>query len=98
MHVKDTIAEDDAQTVALAALAWTLSEDARAQRLLALTGLDGDSLRMRATDPALLSALIGFLETHEPDLIACADAIGRTPADLVSAGQRLGGDRAGSDL
>lgn len=89
MQVSDTITEDDAQIVALSALAWTLSEDARAQRLLALTGLDGDSLRMRATDPAVLSALVGFLEAHQPDLIACANAIGRSPADLVRAGEML---------
>jgi hypothetical protein len=80
---------DDPQATALAALAWILSDDQRAERLLALTGLDPATLRARAADPALLAALLGHLEAHEPDLIACADALGRDPAALVAARRRL---------
>jgi hypothetical protein len=73
----------------LAALAWTLAEPSRADRLLALTGLDPDGLRARVGEPALLAAVIGFLANHEPDLIACAAAIGTTPELLVLSGRRL---------
>ncbi|NIJ07940.1 hypothetical protein FHS31_001550 [Sphingomonas vulcanisoli] len=79
----------DAFTIALGALGWAVSEPARADRLLALTGLTPDDLRARATDPALLAAVIGYLEGYEPDLIACADALGVAPADLVAAGRGL---------
>lgn len=71
------------------ALAWTLSDDARAERLLALTGLDVDELRTRATEPSVLAASLVFLESHEPDLVACVDAIGHSPQALVAARQRL---------
>lgn len=81
--------ETDAAAVALHALAWTLSDDARAERLLALTGLDVDELRTRATEPSVLAATLAFLESHEPDLVACADAIGHSPQALVAARQRL---------
>ncbi len=74
----------DGATLALGALAWTLAEPARAARLLALTGLDAGELRARAADPALLAATIGFLAAHEPDLVACAAALGATPARLVA--------------
>lgn len=67
------------------ALGWAVSEPNRAQRMLQLTGLTPDSLRQRAADPVLLAAVIGFLEAHEPDLIACAEAIGTTPRLLVDA-------------
>ena len=73
----------------LRALAATLSEPKRAERFLALTGLDADQLRERLGDPGLLSAVIGFLENHEPDLVAVAEEIGTTPAALVAAGGSL---------
>jgi hypothetical protein len=81
--------ETNAGALALQALVWTLGEPARASRLLDLTGLDPAELRARAGDPALLAATIGFLESYEPDLIACADALDVKPAALVSARARL---------
>lgn len=79
----------DASAVALHALAWTLSDDARAERLLALTGLDAGELRRRATEPSVLAATLAFLESHEADLVACAVAIGHPPLALVAARRRL---------
>ena len=74
---------------ALRALAWTLAEQARADRMLALTGLTGDDLRTRAAEPAVLAAVLGFLEAYEPDLIACAEALNMPPAALVHAREAL---------
>jgi hypothetical protein len=37
----------------------------------------------------VLAAILGFLEAHEPDLLACADALGVKPAQLVEARRRL---------
>lgn len=79
----------DPVALALRALAWTLAEQARADRMLALTGLTGDDLRVRAAEPAVLAAVLGFLEAYEPDLIACAEALEMTPADLVRAREVL---------
>lgn len=77
------------ETMALQALAWTLGQDDLPARLLALTGLDADDLRTRAAEPAVLAALVGFLESHEPDLIACAAALGVTPGQLTDARMKL---------
>ena len=79
----------DAIALALSALAWTVTDATRAGRLLALTGLTPDDLRNRAADPAVLGAVLGFLEGHQPDLIACADALTVDPADLVAAREAL---------
>ena len=79
----------DPTSVALAALAATLCDERRAQRFLDLTGIGTDELRARAGDPVLLAALIGFLEAHEPDLIAVASEAGVTPAQLIAAGRAL---------
>jgi len=77
------------ETLALAALGWIVGDATRAQRLLALTGLAPGELRARAGEPALLAATIAFLEGHEPDLIACAEALDVTPAALVDARRAL---------
>ena len=86
MTIPDT---NDPEALALSALGWALSEQDRAERLLALTGLTPGDLRERLGDPSLLAAVLGFLEAHEPDLIACADSLGVAPAALVEARRRL---------
>jgi hypothetical protein len=80
---------NDEAVLALAAVGWTLGDDSRATRLLALTGLTPDQLRLRLGEPDLLAAVLRFLESHEPDLVACAEALGVAPAQLVSARERL---------
>ncbi|MEW4468514.1 DUF3572 domain-containing protein [Parasphingorhabdus sp. JC815] len=79
----------DAEIIALQALGWVLQDEDRAQRLLALTGLDPRELRSGLEDPVMLSSLLGFLANHEPDLIACAEAIGVTPEKLAATAQHL---------
>ncbi|WP_294331113.1 DUF3572 domain-containing protein [uncultured Sphingomonas sp.] len=77
------------EMLALQALVWVLGESGRANRLLDLTGLDPATLRARAGEPALLAATLGFLESYEPDLIACAEALDLSPAALVAARRQL---------
>ncbi|HKR24126.1 MAG TPA: DUF3572 domain-containing protein [Allosphingosinicella sp.] len=80
---------NDDEALALGALGWTLSDDARADRLLALTGITPALLRERLEDRVFLAAVLRFLEGHEPDLVACADELGVAPARLVSARRGL---------
>jgi len=87
MHGPET--NNDAPTLALLALAWCLEDSRRAERLLALTGLTTNDLRARATEPALQAAVLGFLEGHELDLVACADHLGVRPEVLVRARAEL---------
>ncbi len=79
----------DPTAVVLQALAAMLAEPRRAERFLALTGIDPEQLRDRIGDPGLLVAVIGFLESHEPDLVAVTEAIGTTPEKLIAAGRSL---------
>jgi hypothetical protein len=81
--------EPDPHALALGALGWALADQGRAERLLSLTGLSPQDLRDRIEDPSLLAAILGFLEAHEPDLIACADELGVKPETLVDARRRL---------
>jgi hypothetical protein len=80
---------NDEEALALGALSWTLSDDARASRLVALTGLTPAGMRDRLADRDFLAAVLRFLEGHEPDLVACAGDLGVLPARLVAAREAL---------
>jgi hypothetical protein len=79
----------DAQAIALLALATAISDERRAKRFLDLTGIGTDELRARAGEPALLAALLRFLEAHEPDLLAVAQALDMKPEALVAVRREL---------
>ena len=66
-------------------LGWILSDSRRAERLLALTGLSPAELRAGLGDARTLRALLDFLLDHEPDLLACAEALGVPPQRIVAA-------------
>jgi len=80
---------NDPVALALAALAATLGDERRAQRFLDLTGIGTSELKRKASDPALLSALLRFLEAFEPDLVDVAEALGVAPSTLVQARRQL---------
>jgi hypothetical protein len=88
MKIQDTN-EEGAEPLALSALGWTLGDAPRAQRLLALTGLTPDDLRSRLGDRSVLAEILRFLEAHEPDLVACAEALDVAPARLVEVRREL---------
>jgi Protein of unknown function (DUF3572) len=83
----------DAHALALTALAATLADERRARRFLDLTGIGTEELRRTANDGHLLSALIGFLEAHEPDLLSVSEQIGVKPDVLVGARRTLDSNR-----
>lgn len=87
--VPSTRTQDEA--LALGALAWILSDDARGDRLLALTGLSPAELRASLDAPATLAAVMAFLMAHEGDLLACAAALGVGGGALAASAARLGG-------
>jgi hypothetical protein len=87
--LKDRTNHPDPEALALSALGWVLSDGDRAARLLALTGLTPEDLRGRLGERGVLAAILGFLEAHEPDLVACADALGTAPSALVEARRAL---------
>jgi hypothetical protein len=81
--------ETNPEALALRALGWTLSDDSRASRFLALTGLTPETLRTRIEAPDFLAASLLFLEGYEPDLVACAEALDVSATALVDARREL---------
>ena len=87
---KNALHDDDA-ALALQALGWIVSEEPRAERLLALTGLAPAELRASLGERATLAAILSFLTAHENDLVACADALQVPQPTLAAAAARLEG-------
>ena len=80
---------NDSTTIALSALAATLTDERRAERFLSITGLSPDGIRQSLGDRRTLAACLTFLENHEPDLLAVAEAIGEKPETLIAARAEL---------
>ena len=80
---------DDDMALALTALAWILSDEPRATRFLALTGLTPAMLRGALDARSTQAAILAFLTAHENDLVSCAAAIDSDPATLAAAAARL---------
>jgi hypothetical protein len=79
----------DSTALALHALGWILADDKRAERMLSLTGLTPARLREAVSEPALQAAILRFLESYEPDLVACAEDLAVRPEALVAARREL---------
>jgi hypothetical protein len=82
-------ASNDPAAIALSALAATLTDERRAERFLSITGLSPDGIRSALGDRHTLAACLAFLESHEPDLVAVAEAIGEKPETLIAARAEL---------
>ena len=80
---------NDAQVVALNALAATLADQRLAERFLSLSGLTPPDLKHRVAEPQFLAEFLHFLEANESDLLAIADKISVKPEQLVKARQLL---------
>lgn len=83
--------ESDA-ALALHALGWILADEPRAERLLGMTGLSPDALRVALGERATLAAILSFLTAYEADLVACAEALDVSPQEIAAAAQRLEGN------
>lgn len=81
----------DAQTMALQVIGWIVADMGRAERFLAMTGLDPDQLRAGVGQSAIQLAALDFLVGHEPDLLACAADLGEKPEALVAAREGMAG-------
>ena len=79
----------DAESLALGALGWILTDERRAERLLSLTGLTPDRLRHGIGERAVQAAVLEFLAGHEPDLVLAADALNVEPAAIIDAHREL---------
>ena len=79
---------EQAEVIALRALAWIIADEDLAGRFLAMTGCDGESLRLRAGQPEVLGSVLDFLLENEAALLDFARSSEIGP-DKVGRARRL---------
>jgi hypothetical protein len=72
-----------AEGVAAAVLMALAGDDDRLERFLSLSGLQPDTVRGAAADPAFLAGVLDYVMTDDALLVDCAAAIGE-PAERIS--------------
>lgn len=89
------ITQEQAEAVALQALAFLASEPELLPRFLALSGIDASQIRQAAAEPGFLAGVLGFFLAHEPSLLKLAEAIDLAPQEIADAARTL---PSGSDV
>ena len=84
----------DAQALAVEALAFLGAEPERLGRFLSLTGLSPGTIRTAARDPGFLVAVLDHLAEDESLLLAFAGNAGLDPRAVLAARAALAGPHA----
>lgn len=82
---------NDAEAVALSALAWLAADPDRLSLFLAETGLDLDALRSRAADLDFLAGVLDFLLADEGRVTGFAESADLMPEMPAQARRQLPG-------
>ena len=80
-----------AETVALRALEFLVSEEAALRGFMARSGATADDLRAGAGDPRFLVGILDFLLEDDERLLTFCDRAGVTPARIQRAHAALSG-------
>ena len=80
---------EDAQTVALKAIAFIAADEDLLSRFVALTGCGIDEIKSRIADPAFLGGVLDFILADEPTLLAFAEAEQLAPDTPMAARHKL---------
>jgi hypothetical protein len=89
------MAPDQAEIIALQALAFLAASDKYRSALMAQTGADGEGLKAMAQDTAQLGAILDFLLDDERRLIDCCQELEWPPELPHQARLALPGSTAG---
>lgn len=87
--ITKVINSEAAETLALQALTFLLSEPLRLSRFLSLTGMAPETVRAAATSPELLDATLEYLLSDESLLLTFCQEAGVDPATIAPTHERL---------
>jgi hypothetical protein len=80
---------EEAESVAIAALGFVAGDAELLPRFLAVTGIEAASIREAAREPGFLAGVLDFLLAHEPSLMRFAAETGTDPAAVAKARRML---------
>ncbi len=80
---------DNAEAIAVSALAFIAGDDVLLPRFLQLTGIQAAAIRDAATEPGFLTGILQFICAHEPTLLQFCDATDISPQSVAAAMRKL---------
>ena len=83
------IDRDQAESVALDAFGFLAEDEERLRRFLDSTGLRPDTIRAAAASPGFHAAVLDYVASDEPLLVALAAALNTKPERIIEARQTL---------
>ena len=84
---------EEAEGIAVAALAFLAEDGERLGRFLAVTGLGPENLRQAAREPGFLGQVLDHFAADESLLLGFAESIGAPPERVAAAHLMLAGPR-----
>jgi hypothetical protein len=75
----------EAENVALGAFSFITSDEDRLGRFLAISGLQPDNIRSAAAAPGFFAAVLDYVASDEPLLIALAKELNTKPEHIMLA-------------
>lgn len=84
-----SISVEEAQNVAISAFAFITTDEERLSRFLAISGLQPDTIRSAAASPGFFAAVLDYVASDEPLLIALAKELDAKPERIMEAHRTL---------
>lgn len=81
----NTISAEQAEALAISALAFIASDEKLLPRFLQLTGIEAGDIRHAAAEPGFLAGVVQFISAHEPTLMQFCEATGTDPQHIAAA-------------
>lgn len=86
---KNQQSQENAQALAIQALAFVASDPELLPRFLAITGIEAQHIRRAAQEPGFLAGVLQFILAHEPTLLRFSQETGIAPGDVSIAARAL---------
>lgn len=83
------IASEHAEELALRTLSYIAGDEERLTRFMTTTGLTPDTIRSAAASPGFLAAVLDYVASDEPLLIALAQSLEVKPERIMEARRTL---------
>lgn len=80
---------EQAEALAVQALAFIAADPELLSRFLALTGIEAHAVRTAAREPGFLAGVLQFILAHEPTLLRFCEESGFAPASVGEAYRHL---------
>jgi len=89
------VKQNEAETIALNALSFLVSNETRLERFMSLSGMDASALKDNASDPSFLAGILDYLLQDETLVYMFAEEYNLSPALPATARRTLLGGHTG---